>query len=362
MEYYHSRYGSLRKSKRRKRIRWGIFFFILLMMAIGAGASYYFYKIVYTPNVWTANGEEVSIYIATGSNMDSVKLILYEKGLIIHRGNFEWWAQKKKYPEFIKPGHYVLKNGMNNNELINMLRSGNQVPVKVIFNNMRDIYQLAGRIGSQLEADSVSIVRLLEDTAFLSGMGYNEATIPALFIPNTYEFFWNTNAEKFIDRMKKEHDKFWSDTRKEKAAKMDLTEIEVSTLASIVDKESNKNSEKPIIAGVYINRLKAGWRLQADPTLIFAMNDPGIKRVLNVYLNFDSPYNTYLYGGLPPGPICIPSVSSIDAVLNYMDHDYLFFCAKDDLSGYHVFAKTNSQHVRNAKKYQEALNKMKIYK
>ncbi len=184
----------------------------------------------------------------------------------------------------------------------------------------------------------------------------------SIYIPNTYEFYWNTLAEGFVKRMHEEYLRFWNADRKSKAVELDMTVPEVITLASIVEKESNKNDEKPIIAGVYINRLEKGWRLQADPTLIYALNDYSIKRVLNVHLDYDSPYNTYKYGGLPPGPICIPSISSVDAVLNNKNEGYLYFCAKDDLSGYHAFAKTNRQHNRNAKKYQAALNKMRIYK
>jgi UPF0755 protein len=243
-----------------------------------------------------------------------------------------------------------------------LLRSGEQLPVNLIFNNIRDINQLAGAVGRQIEADSVSIVKLLTDSTYLSLLGLNREIAPILFIPNTYEMYWNTSAEGFIKRMHDEYIKFWKGERTSLANEIGLTIAEVVTLASIVEKETNKNDEKPIIAGVYMNRLKAGWRLQADPTVIYAIGDYSIKRVLNVHKEFRSPYNTYQVHGLPPGPICIPSIASIDAVLNYDRNSYLFFCAKDDLSGYHVFARTNRQHNINARKYQEALNKMGIYK
>jgi UPF0755 protein len=329
---------------------------------LGAGASWFLYGIVFKANVWTNDGRSVSIYVPTGADFEAVKSILYEKGLIIHRNNFEWWAEKKKYPELVKPGHYLIADGLNNNELIDLLRSGKQVPVKVIFNNQRDIYELAGRVASQIEADSVSMVDKLSDQATWYKYGLTRETISCLFIPNTYEFYWNTDAEGFINRMAEEYEKFWNESRKVKAAAMEMSIPEVVTLASIVEKETNKNDEKPLIAGVYVNRLEAGWLLQADPTLVYAINDKNLRRVLNVHKEIDSPYNTYKNAGLPPGPICIPSIASIDAVLNHSDENYLFFCANDDLSGYHVFAKTNAQHNRNARKYRQALDELKVYK
>ncbi len=360
MAYYHPRYGTRRKKNgKKKKIIFTILFILILALA---GAAYFLYGVVFKPNVWTPNDEPVAITIPTGSDFDDVKLILYGKGLVVNRKYFEWWAEKKKYPQLVKPGKYLINPGMSNNELINMLRSGQQVPVQLIFNNVRDIYQLAQIVSRQIEADSASIVGLLTDSTYLALIGLKKETASVLFIPNTYEIYWNTSAEGFIKRMHDEYVKFWSGSRTDKARAMNMTIPEVVTLASIVEKETNKNDEKPVIAGVYINRLKAGWRLQADPTVIYAMNDYTIKRVLNKHKEIKSPYNTYLVSGLPPGPICIPSISSIDAVLNYAHHNYLFFCAKDDLSGYHVFAKSSRQHIKNAKKYQEALNKMGIYK
>ena len=331
------------------------------MLAIGAG-GYLLYQVIYKPNVWTPNSNNVSIYIPSQANFEDVKQLLFEKGLIIHRNNFIWWAEKKKYPDLIKPGHYILKNNMTNEDLITLLRSGDQVPVKVIFNNMRDIYQLAGRVSQQIEADSVSLINEITSSEMLSEMELTIENVSSIFIPDTYEFYWNITAAGFVKRMHEEYLRFWNSNRLSKAEELNMTIPQVVTLASIVEKESNKSDEKPIIAGVYINRLEKGWRLQADPTLIFALNDYSIKRVLNVHKDLDSPYNTYKFGGLPPGPICIPSISSIDAVLNNQNDGYLYFCAKDDLSGYHVFARSNAQHNRNARKYQKALDKMRIYK
>jgi len=360
MTYYHSKFGVAQKKKKPflKYAIWVIF----ILLIVAAGSGYFLYQIVYKPNVWTSDGKDVSIYIPSKSNFDDVKQILFEKGLIIHRNNFIWWAEKKQYPELIKPGHYVIKNNISNDDLIKILRSGNQIPVNVIFNNIRDIYQLAGVVSKQIEADSISIIGILTSTKTLNTMELTPKTISTIFIPDTYEFYWNTDAEGFVQRMYDEYTSFWNKNRISKAKKIDMDIAEVVTLASIVEKESNKNSEKPMIAGVYINRLNNGWRLQADPTLIYALNDYTIKRVLTVHTELDSPYNTYKYRGLPPGPICIPSISSIDAVLNNTNDGYFYFCAKDDMSGYHVFARSNAQHNRNARKYQKALNKLKIYK
>ena len=360
MAYYHSSYGTPRKRNGKgKKL---LFYFLLLLILAAVGAAYLIYTVVYKPNTWTPKKEVAIIEIPTGSNYVDVKNILYSKGLIIHRRNFEWLAEKKKYPESVKPGRYVIDSTMSNNDLINLLRSGEQLPVQLIFNNIRNIYQLAGNVGRQIEADSASMVDLLTDSTYLSLLGLKKETASILFIPNTYEIYWNTSAEGFIKRMHEEYIKFWNGDRTRLANEIGLSIAEVVTLASIVEKETNKNDEKPVIAGVYMNRLKAGWRLQADPTVIYAIGDYSIKRVLNTHKEYRSPYNTYQFYGLPPGPICIPSIASIDAVLNYDRNNYLFFCAKDDLSGYHVFAKTNRQHNINARKYQEALNKMGVYK
>lgn len=360
MSFYHSNYGITRK-KKRPYWKFLILIIVIIMLAVTAG-GYLLYQVIYKPNVWTPDKRNISIYIPSESNFEDVKQLLFEKGLIIHRNNFIWWAEKKKYPDLIKPGHYILRNGMTNENLITLLRSGDQVPVKVIFNNMRDIYQLAGRVSKQIEVDSVSLIREITNPEALAEMGLTPENVSSIFIPNTYEFYWNISATGFVKRMYEEYLRFWNSSRLNKAEELNMTIPQVITLASIVEKESNKSNEKPLIAGVYINRLEKEWRLQADPTLIFALNDYSIKRVLNVHKDFDSPYNTYKYGGLPPGPICIPSISSIEAVLNNQNDGYLYFCAKDDLSGYHVFARSNAQHNRNARKYQKALDKMRIYK
>ncbi len=358
MAYYHSKYGGRRKKSKAHRF---LLYLIALVFVAILVVGYIIYTVIYSSNVWT-DGKETSLYIATGSTFDDVKANLYKKGMIIHRNNFEWLAKKKNYPNNIKPGRYILKEGMNNNELLNLLRSGNQTPMKLIFNNVRKINDLARKVALQIEADSASIVNLLNDTSYQKELGFNQYTIKCIFIPNTYNVFWDITAKDFIKRMHWEFKNFWNDDRKAKAEKLKFSIPEIITLASIVEKETQKNTEKKRIAGVYINRLSRGWRLQADPTLVYALGDFSVKRVLNEHKEIDSPFNTYKYGGIPPGPICIPSIASIDAVLNYEKHKYLYFCAKDDLSGYHNFAKNYQQHEENARKYRRALNKRKIWK
>lgn len=359
MAYYHSKYSRRKKNSKQRRVL--IYLVTLVTIPILAG-FFLLYQIIYKSNVWTDDKESASVYIPSGSSFKDVKAILYKQGLIIHRGNFEWLAKQKAYPSNIKSGHYLLKKGLNNLKLINLLRSGNQTPIKLIFNNIRTKEQFAQRISSQIEADSTSIVNHLNDSTYLASFGLNEYNAMSIFIPNTYQIFWTIKTDDFIKRMKREYDKFWNSERQQRADSIGISISEVITLASIVEKETQKNDEKRRIAGVYMNRMNRRWYLQADPTLVFAMNDFSIKRVLNIHKEIDSPYNTYKHRGLPPGPICIPSIASINSVLNYEEHKYLYFCAKDDLSGYHVFANSYRQHEKNASKYRKALNKLRIWR
>ena len=327
----------------------------MVILAVAILAGYKAYNAVMKPNVVTHGQNEFSLYIPTGAGFGQVKDSLYANQLIANTKSFEWWAERRDYPDHVKAGRYVLRNGMSNRQLLNILNGGLQTPVKVTFNNLRNVEQLAGRVGEQIEADSLDIVSYLYNPATLADLGFTQQTLPALFLPNTYEFYWNTNATQFVEKMKKEYDKFWNAERLEKAKELRLSPVQVSILASIVDKETNKTDEMARIAGVYLNRLRNGWLLQADPTLVFAVGDFGMKRVLNVHKEVESPYNTYKYPGLPPGPICIPSLASINAVLNAEKHNYYYFCAKDDFSGYHVFAKTLTEHNRNAERYRRKL-------
>lgn len=327
----------------------------LSLVIIGWG----FYQKIFAPNVFDNKKDQI-IYIPTGSTIDDVVQYLKEEGLVNDTEAFKWVAQKMNYSNHVKPGKYQLKNKMSNKEIVSLLRSGKQIPVKITFTNIRNCYELAGAVGGKIEADSASIAFLFKEKNFLAKYGLNEENSLCLMIPNTYEFKWNTSAEEFFQRMSVEYKKFWTEQRKAKAKRIGLTPTEVCVLASIVDKETRRNDEKPIIAGVYMNRYLKGWKLEADPTLVFAANDFTIRRVLNEHKEIDSPYNTYLYTGLPPGPIGMPAISSIDAVLNYTKHNYMFFCAREDFSGYHSFAKDYQQHLANARKFQRELDKRNI--
>ncbi len=356
-ESYLPGYSSRNRGKRSKKRFW-----LFLLLIIIAGAAFYGYTVLFSPNIYIPQKGQSYINIPDGSNYDSVKKILYSQGFIIHRNNFELVADLKKYPKSIKPGHYNLNGRMSNLDLINKLRAGAQDPVNVTFNNVRYAADLAGVISHQLEADSLSLLKLMNDTAFLDTLGVTPLSIFTIMIPNTYEFYWTISPRAFFKRMKDESEKFWAENRDSKLKDLNFNRHQVLTLASIVEKETNMNDEKARVAGVYLNRLQQGWLLEADPTLVYAHGNFEIKRVLNIYKEIDSPYNTYKYRGLPPGPICLPSVSSIDAVLNHEVHKYMFFCAKDDFSGYHAFAETIEQHNLNAWKYQQALTQRNIMK
>ncbi|SKB34750.1 endolytic transglycosylase MltG [Daejeonella lutea] len=332
----------------------GILFVIML-----AGTAFNYYMKYFGPNV-TDNSEY--LYIKTGSNFDDVYETIRKDEMVKDSISFLNAANNMDYPGTVKPGRYRLKQGMSNRAFINMLKAGNQEPVKISFQNVRLKQTLAGMVAKKLETDSASIGSLLDSASFVEKYGFNKDNVYTMFIPNSYELYWNTSAEKFFIRMHDEYQKFWTAERKSKADKIGLTPIKVSILASIVDGEALKDKEMPIIAGLYMNRLKKGMKLEADPTVIFAANDFTIRRVLNKHLRISSPYNTYMYTGLPPGPINMPSINAIDAVLNYATHDYIYMCAKEDFSGYHNFAKTMAEHSINARKFQQALNARNIRK
>ncbi len=352
--------ATLSKKPKKKRFHRIIIISLGLAIIIALIVAFNLFRNILKPNTRTPGGEAVSIYIPTGAGFNEVKNILYGQGLIMNQKTFEWMAARKNYPGLVKPGHYKVKNHMNNNDLVNMLRSGAQTPVNVIFNNIRKINELAGKVSKQLEPDSISFVRCWNDREFLKSLNTTPEKLIMIFIPNTYEFWWTTDPYEFTRRMYKEYLAFWNDSRKKKADAISLSIPEVIILASVVEKETTINDEKPSIAGVYMNRLRKGWPLQADPTVVYAVGDFEMKRVLTVHTQFPSPYNTYLNKGLPPGPICMPSIASIDAVLDYRKHDYMFFCAKADMSGYCAFSRTLAEHNRYAKAYQQALNSRNI--
>ncbi len=341
-----------------KKVAWWIVGVLTIVVAIG---GYFLYNEILKPNVTFTDWKRPHfIYIPTGSTFDDVENIFISQNYLLDTSSFRWTAKEMKYINKIKPGRYLIKPRMNNKMLISLLRSGKQTPVNLVFNNIRTKEQLAQKISEQIEAPAASILNLLGDEDYSRSLGFTVASNLSLFIPNTYQVYWNTSADQFIKRMKKEYDKFWTAERKRKAKEIGFTPTQVSALASIVQQETNKTDEKSIVAGVYINRFKKGWKLEADPTLVYIHGDFTVNRVLNVYKEIDSPYNTYKYAGIPPGPICLPTVGSINAVLNYTKHSYMYFCAKEDLSGAHSFAVTYSQHLMNARRFQRALDRRGI--
>ena len=332
---------------------------IVVASAIG---GYMFWKAVYKNNIAVPEGQANYLFVKTGSSYGDLLDDLSASTYLENIKTFDWLAKRKNLQNHIYPGRYQIKAGMNNDKLIDMFRSGAQSPLNVTFNNMRTLEQLAGRIAMQIEPDSIMLMREFTNSENYPEDYFNPKTYQSVFIPNTYEFYWNTTAHGFIKRMNQEYEKFWNESRTGKAKQLKLSPAEVSIVASIVDKETNQNDEKDRIAGVYLNRLEDGWKLQADPTAVYAFyleNDSLLHRVYRKHTKIDSPYNTYIHKGLPPGPICIPSISGIDAVLNAEKHQYMYFVAKADGSGYHQFSRTYKQHKEYARQLHKELNKRK---
>ena len=332
---------------------------IITLSAVAVISVLIIYGFILISRIFSANTKfeekEVYVYVPTGANYTDVKKIL--EPYIQNYNNFEMVANKRSYPENVKSGRFLLKKDMNNIDLVRAMRSN--VPVKLAFNNQERLENFAGRVGSEIEADSLSLIKAIKDSTFLKENGFNEDNVFAMFIPNTYEIYWNTSAEKFRDKMIKEYHNFWTAERIAKADKQGLTPVQATILASIVHKESVKKDERPRIAGVYLNRIRLAMPLQADPTVIYALKlkandfDQVIKRVFYNDLIMKSPYNTYVNVGLPPGPIAMPDITALEAVLNPEKHDYIYFCASVDRFGYHEFASTYEQHQINAKKYSD---------
>ncbi len=324
------------------------------------------YGLILLNQIFSANTKftekEVYVYVLTDSKYDDVKKILapYVKNM----NRFDLVASKRGYDENVVPGRFLLTNGMNSYALVKAMRMN--LPVKLAFNNQERVEDLAGRVGSQIEADSLSLLTSFKDSIFLKENGFNEENVLAMFIPNTYEVYWNTSAVKFRDKMIKEYRNFWTKERVAKAEKQGLTPIDATILASIVHKESVKKDERPRIAGVYLNRLRAGMPLQADPTVIYAIKKKSndfeqvIKRVFYNDLTMSHPYNTYNNLGLPPGPIAMPDITALEAVLTPEKNDFIYFCASIDRFGYHEFAATYEEHTKNAKKYSDWINSQDV--
>lgn len=368
-KYYTNRFSVKNKSKSEKpksgrffpelnRMPWillGITFLLLLI----AGIRYFHQtmKIITRPG----NPRGYVLYIRTGAGFKDVLDSLQSGRILTDKKTFTWLAGRKNYPSHVHPGRYRIRSGMRNRDLVALLLSGRQEPVRVSVQNYRSVQEMALKLSRKLEPDSASWLHYFSDPRFLDKYKINQQNIFSLFIPDTYEFYWNVSPAEFMSKMDNARQHFWNQDRLKKAEQLDLTTPQVVVLASIVEKETNHNGEKSIIAGTYLNRLKINMPLQADPTVIFAWNDFTIRRVTGKHTALDSPYNTYKYTGLPPGPICLPSSTSIDAVLNPSNHHFLYFCANADLSGGHAFAVTLEEHQRNAKKYQAALDKRNIH-
>ncbi|WP_281232184.1 endolytic transglycosylase MltG [Flavobacterium gelatinilyticum] len=339
---------------------------IITITAVAVISVLLIYGFILISKIFSANTKfeekEVYVHVPTDASYSDVKKILAP--YIKNFDNFELVASKRSYPENVKSGRFLLKKDMNNIDLVRAMRSN--IPVKLAFNNQERLENFAGRVGSEIEADSLSLMKAFRDSTFLKTNGFNEENVFAMFIPNTYEVYWNTSAEKFRDKMIKEYHKFWTPERIEQAKKQGLTPVQVSILASIVHKESVKKDERPRIAGVYLNRLRLEMPLQADPTVIYALKlrdndfDQVIKRVFYNDLIMKSPYNTYVNIGLPPGPIAMADITALEAVLNPEKHDYIYFCASVDRFGYHEFAASYEEHQKNAKRYSDWIAKQGV--
>ena len=313
-------------------------------------------------NKKVSNSTTTVVYIPTGSNYGQVVDSLCANHCLEDTSFFSMLARYKKYPSRVRPGRYVVEPRTSVNALVNKLKSGSQDPQHVTIGKFRTKEALAGRLARKFEFDSAQMLSALNDDSLMRALGFSSETSIAIFIPNTYDFYWTTTPKELLERMKEEYNRFWTESRQKRLEKTGLSRIEAITLASIVEEETNMNDEKANIASVYMNRLRKGMLLQADPTVKYAVQDFTLRRILNKHLKHDSPYNTYIYKGLPPSPICIPSAPSIDAVLENKTTNYLYFCAIDDFSGYHNFACSLAEHNTNATKFRNALNKRKIYK
>ena len=343
----------------RKKNFIAIFLVVFTMML--SSFAFYTYQILYTPNVLVEKQDQY-FAIPRGTTFKQLQNELANQRIVNELVSFSFLAKLKDLDTQVKAGMYLIRKDMTNLELINLLRSGSQTPIQLTFSNARLINQLPKILTHGLEMDSTELASVMLADTTAGYYGFDQANFISMFIPNTYEVYWTISPKELLNRMKAEYDRFWTEDRKQKAENLGMTQMEVATLASIVQGETNKMDEAPKIAGVYINRLKRRIPLQADPTLVFAIGDFTIRRILNKDKEFDSPYNTYKNRGLPPGPINMPSIPALDAVLNYEDHKYLYFCAEADFSGYHAFAKTLREHNINARKFQRALNLQRIYR
>jgi UPF0755 protein len=348
------------KTSRKKKKTTGKKNWLKYGLLVAAGLALVAVFFLFAPNTGSFT-HGAFLYIRTGSDYNQVKQALAEGGFIRDMKTFDVLAKQAGYDHNVHPGKYQLKKGMSNYTIVRLLRSGKQTPVKLVIKKLRKKQDFITLIGKNLEADSNVLKSMLLDTVYLAQFGLDTNTMMCGVMPDTYEFYWNTTAEKAFRKIEKNFSKFWTDERKDKAKALNLSPQQAIILASIVEEESNKNDEKPTIASVYLNRISRGIKLQADPTARFAYGDFTIKRITSAHTGIASPYNTYHVTGLPIGPICTPSPASINAVLAAPKNTYLYFCAKEDMSGYHRFASTYNEHLQNAARYHAALNQRNIH-
>jgi len=320
---------------------------------------FYGYQVMFSPNILLDKQDDF-LYIPTGATFENVKDSLEKREVLHDKLSFLFLSKLSGYIKKVKPGRYLLQSGDNNWNTIKKLYAGRQDAVKLTFNNIRLKSEFAERVSSKFEFSKDQLLSLMENNDYLQGFGLDTSKAMCLFIPNTYEIYWNITAQDFMDKMNQENDKFWTEVRKEQAKALGLTQSQVYIIASIVEQETQNQAEKSSVAGVYLNRFNKGMKLQADPTVKFALGDFTIKRIYQGHLSINSPYNTYMYGGLPPGPICLPSIKTLDATLAAEPHEYYFFCADVDRPGCHKFTKTFGEHLNVANTYRKDLNRKKI--
>jgi len=343
----------------KKRTQRNLFKGFTILVIAGVICAGYVYYCLFFPQFHPQ--KKVYVYIDRNDNIDSIYNKVKDKSNVSCFTGFRWMSKYRNYASNIHTGRYAIHPGENIYHVFSRMYRGFQEPVNLTVGSVRTIGKLARSVSRQLMADSTEIATLMNDSVFEQKMGYTKETMPCLFVPNTYQMYWDITVQDFFKRMQLEHNKFWNKDRLGKAQAIGLTPVEVCTLASIVEEETNNNQEKPMVAGLYINRLHAGMPLQADPTIKFALQNFALRRISNEHLNTNSPYNTYRNTGLPPGPIRIASPVGIDAVLNYVKHNYMYMCAKEDFSGTHNFASNYNEHMKNARKYWKALNERKIF-
>ncbi|MBK8442785.1 MAG: endolytic transglycosylase MltG [Sphingobacteriales bacterium] len=336
--------------------------FLILLLLLLAGVAFFMgYRLLYAPNTHTSDSKPQSLYVPRNSTFETLMDSLERKQLLKDEKSFRRLARLMKFDSNVKSGHYLIADAMSNRSLIQKLRSGSQDPVSLTLDHIRSLSDWSKAVAAQTDINAATLDSLLQDSLFLATTYQRTPdNVMTMLIPNTYEIYWNISPNKLLDKMQGVYEKFWTKERLQKAENQKMTQMEVLTLASIVEEEAYHNEEKEKIAGVYLNRLRKGWPLQADPTVRFAVGNFDLKRITSEHLSIDSPYNTYKYAGLPPTPIRFPSQRAIDAVLNAEEHDYYFFCAKEDFSMYHNFATTYDEHILNAQRYRRALDSKNI--